>query len=112
MTENPPAEDCSESIQHTYEFKRLPADTPPKPIRNYVRPGRLSLGSSVTGSSIRSGKLRNHRDTRPAKSSGTEEMGLKQSLGAPEASAMLHCRFSTAFIDKAEQFFSSENGEV
>ncbi|CAN0870875.1 S phase cyclin A-associated protein in the endoplasmic reticulum [Linum grandiflorum] len=112
-----PAEDCSASNQHGYELRKSLGENPLKPSRNYVRPGRLSLGSSVTVSSIRSGKPRSQRDARqaPGKSiMGSEELGLglKQSVGAPEASAMLHCRFSSAFIDKAEHFFSEEESSI
>ncbi|CAI0560428.1 unnamed protein product [Linum tenue] len=110
---HPPAEDCSESSNH--DFKSSPGgyDNPLKSSRNHVvrpRPSRYSLGgrsSVVSASSIRTGKLRRAGKT-------GEEMGLKpQSLGAPpEASTMLHCRFSTAFINKAEDFFTSADENV
>ncbi|RZC60938.1 hypothetical protein C5167_022706 [Papaver somniferum] len=71
----------------------------------------LSSGKAgPVGSSSRGGKMRNHKDNnKPTKT--CEDWAVKHNLPAAEASSsfMLHSRFPSAFIDKAEEFFSSSN---
>ncbi|KAI3976766.1 hypothetical protein MKX01_008624 [Papaver californicum] len=71
----------------------------------------LSSGKAgPVGSSSRGGKTRNQKDN--SKQTKTcEEWAVKHNLPAAETSSsfMLHSRFPSAFIDKAEEFFSSSN---
>lgn len=90
------------------EFRKPQMDGTIRTSRNVSRTLRTSLGRPggvSSGNSVRSNKLRNQRDNRSAKAS--DEIVLKQNQPALEvASVMLHYRFPSSFIDRAEQFFS------
>lgn len=73
------------------------------------RSSRLSLGRGGTvGNCMRVGKMRNQRDSKVTKA--CEDTSLKQNNKglATKASLMLHFRFPSSFINKAEQYFSAE----
>ncbi|KAK9158020.1 hypothetical protein Scep_004594 [Stephania cephalantha] len=67
-----------------------------------ARPSITKLGPN--GSSSRGSKLRNHKDGKTTKTSE-----IKNDLigSGPSSTIMLHNRFSSSFVDKAENFFSA-----
>ncbi|CAK7323248.1 unnamed protein product [Dovyalis caffra] len=67
---------------------------------------RVSMGKAGASGNIRGGKMRSQRDGKTTKTS--EEMALKHNPLAPQTSMMLHCRFPSSFMDRAEKFFSAE----
>ncbi|XP_008792749.2 S phase cyclin A-associated protein in the endoplasmic reticulum-like isoform X1 [Phoenix dactylifera] len=96
------ASDPSEGNQTVAEARKPQSEIP---VRSNRRSARALLGKgSVSASSIRVSK------TKIQKTKTCDEWALKHNLPASEASStfMLHRRFSSSFLDKAEQFFSAE----
>lgn len=87
-------------------------DVPLRSCRNNNKNSRVSSGKGVaSGNSMRNGKMRSHRESKMMKT--YEELAPKQILPSSEtASMMLHCRFPISFIDRAENFFSTENPSI
>ncbi|KAK3225858.1 hypothetical protein Dsin_005720 [Dipteronia sinensis] len=105
--ENLTMDDSSESNQQGSELRKSQGDIPLRSSRYNARSTRISLGKGgASGISVRIGKMRNQRDTKALKLS--EDTNLKNNPRAMETSLMLHCRFPSNFIDKAEHFFSAE----
>ncbi|EEF47803.1 uncharacterized protein LOC8284472 [Ricinus communis] len=104
MLENFPIEDSGESNQQSSEPKKVHGDIPLRSNRYNAKNTRVSSGKGVLGNNIRGGKTRSQKDYKTTKSS---EDSLKHNSLAPEASVMLHCRFPSGFVDRAEQFFSA-----
>lgn len=88
------------------DLKRYSLDNTLRAIRCNPRSTRLSVGKGgASGSSIKLGKSRNQRDGKTTKP--PEENASRHIPPVPETSTMmLHCRFPSSFLDKAEQFFS------
>lgn len=107
IVENLPTEDANESNQQIYELKKSSqGDILQRSNRYNSRSMRVSMGKAGTfGNSIRGGKMRSQRDGKTTKTS--EEMALKHNPVAPQTSMMLHCRFPSSFMDRAEQFFTA-----
>lgn len=83
------------------------------PLRtNRPRTTRVSVGKGgILGNSMRAGKARNLRDAKGNKVS--EDTNLKNNPArSTETSLMLHCRFPSNFVDKAEQFFSADTANL
>ncbi|KAK1553855.1 hypothetical protein Q3G72_004531 [Acer saccharum] len=102
--ENLTMDDSSESNQQGSELRKSQGDIPLRSSRYNARSTRVSLGKG--GACVRISKMRNQRDTKALKLS--EDTNLKNNPRAMETSLMLHCRFPSNFIDKAEHFFSAE----
>ncbi|PRQ16273.1 putative S phase cyclin A-associated protein in the endoplasmic reticulum [Rosa chinensis] len=87
-------------------------DVPLRSGRNSTKNSRVSSGKGVaSGNSMRIGKMRSHRESKTIRS--YEELAPKQILPSTDtASMMLHCRFPNSFIDRAENFFSTENPSI
>ncbi|GLU12453.1 hypothetical protein SLE2022_291330 [Rubroshorea leprosula] len=106
--ENLPAEDSNESNQQGSDSRKPQGDISLRSGRYNARNTRLSLGKGAgLGNSLRVGKNRSQRDIKPAKN--LEESVMKQNLPVSETSVMLHYRFPSSFIDRAEQFFSADH---
>lgn len=107
IVENLPTEDANESNQQISELKKSSqGDILQRSNRYNSRSMRVSTGKAGTfGNSIRGGKMRSQRDGKTTKTS--EEMALKHNPVAPQTSMMLHCRFPSSFMDRAEQFFTA-----
>ncbi|KAK7292183.1 hypothetical protein RIF29_07943 [Crotalaria pallida] len=107
-SDNSPTDESSECNQPGTEFRKPQVDSAIKYSRSNGKSTRASLGKSgALGNSIKNGRVRNPRDGKSTKTS--EESAPKHNLSAPETSPlMLHCRFPQSFIDKVEQFFSTE----
>ncbi|XP_034888671.1 uncharacterized protein [Populus alba] len=107
IVENLPTEDANESNQQISELKKSSqGDILQRSNRYNSRSMRVSMGKAGTfGNSIRGGKMRSQRDGKTTKTS--EEMALKHNPVAPQTSMMLHCRFPSSFMDRAEQFFTA-----
>ncbi|XP_065878187.1 uncharacterized protein [Euphorbia lathyris] len=106
-SENLLTEDSGESNQQSFEPKKSFAETLSRSNRCSIRSTRVSLGrGSFSGYGIKGSKIRSQKDCKASKMG--EEMALKHNQLAPETSMMLHCRFPSSFIDRAEQFFSAE----
>lgn len=111
VLENLPPEDSSESNQLISEVKKSQGDIPLRSNRYNAKSTRISTGKGgALGNSVRGSKIRSQRDFKAMKIS--EEMALKHNPLAPETSLMLHCRFPSSFIDRAEQFFSAGMANV
>ncbi|KAI9175015.1 hypothetical protein LWI28_026210 [Acer negundo] len=105
--ENLTMDGSSESNQQGSELRKSQGDIPLRSSRYNARCTRVSLGKGgASGNSVRIGKMRKERDTKTLKLS--EDTNLKNNPRAMETSLMLHCRFPSNFIDKAEHFFSAE----
>ncbi|KAK2655547.1 hypothetical protein Ddye_008599 [Dipteronia dyeriana] len=105
--ENLTMDDSSESNQQGSELRKSQGDIPLRYSRYNARSTRVSLGKGVaSGNSVRIGKMRNQKDAKALKLS--EDTNLKNNPRAMETSLMLHCRFPSNFIDKAEHFFSRD----
>ncbi|KAH9722056.1 SCAPER N domain-containing protein [Citrus sinensis] len=101
--ENFSVDDSSECNQQSSESRKSQGDSSLKSSRYNGKSARLSLGKgSALGNSMRIGKMRNQRDSKGTKT--CEDMTPKRN---PQT-LMLHSRFPSRFIDKAEQFFSAE----
>ncbi|KAH9778018.1 SCAPER N domain-containing protein [Citrus sinensis] len=101
--ENLSVDDSSECNQQSSESRKSQGDSFLKSSRYNGKSARLSLGKgSALGNSMRIGKMRNQRDSKGTKT--CEDMTPKRN---PQT-LMLHSRFPSRFIDKAEQFFSAE----
>jgi len=107
IVENLPTEDANESNQQISELKKSSqGDILQRSNRYNSRSMRVLTGKAGTfGNSIRGGKMRSQRDGKTTKTS--EEMALKHNPVAPQTSMMLHCRFPSSFMDRAEQFFTA-----
>ncbi|KAL4036190.1 hypothetical protein IC575_004917 [Cucumis melo] len=103
-------EESNESNPNGFESRKPQTDGIIRATRNVSRITRTSLGRPggvSSGNSNRSNKTRNQRDNRSAKAS--DEITLKHNQPAIEvASVMLHYRFPSSFLDRAEQFFSAD----
>ncbi|KAJ7978479.1 S phase cyclin A-associated protein in the endoplasmic reticulum [Quillaja saponaria] len=101
--------DSGECNQFVSEFRKPQADIPTRYIRYNGKSTRVPLGKGGTsGNSTRISKMKSQKDSKATKN--CEEVILKQILPASETSSMmLHCRFPSSFIDRAEQFFSTES---
>ncbi|KAH7550723.1 hypothetical protein JRO89_XS13G0256300 [Xanthoceras sorbifolium] len=109
--ENLTMDDSTESNQQGSELRKPQGDIPLRSSRYTARSTRVSIGKGgALGNSVRVGKMRNQRDTKATKLS--EDANLKNNPRAMETSLMLHCRFPSSFIDKAEKFFSAEMSNV
>ncbi|KAL0907163.1 hypothetical protein M5K25_025711 [Dendrobium thyrsiflorum] len=97
------ANTSSDSILSAPEAKKIHGDSSSKPNRKGVRNLLLRGGSAGT----RVMKYRVQRDNRETKT--CDEWAWKHNLPASEASStfMLHKRFPTSFLDKAEEFFAA-----
>nr|CAN59984.1 hypothetical protein VITISV_042692 [Vitis vinifera] len=101
-------DDSSECNTVGPESRKLLMDVSLRPSRHNARSTRGILGKGVaSGNSLRLGKMRNQRDSKGLKT--CEEMALKHNMQAPEtpSALMLHFRFPSSFMDRAEQFFSA-----
>lgn len=99
----PLADDSGDSNQMGPD-RKVQADASQKSHRNSLKGARVL---PQRGGSIRTLKGRNLRDNKVVKLS--EEMHTGNAQSASESSTlMLHCRFPTRFIEKAEQFFAAE----
>ncbi|KAJ4841440.1 hypothetical protein Tsubulata_009084 [Turnera subulata] len=103
--ENLSSEDFCEN-QPSSELRKYQGETSLKSNRSTAKSTRIFTGRGGAVGSIRGIKSRSQRDLKITKTS--EEMASKQNVVASEASTMLHCRFPSRFIDRAEQFFSAE----
>ncbi|MCL7027258.1 hypothetical protein MKW94_022041 [Papaver nudicaule] len=104
---------CEVSHQSGPEPKRLQGEFSAARSNRYNSRNIRLLSSGKAGpvsSSSRVGKVRNQRDNNKTTKT-CEEWAVKHNLPATETSSsfMLHSRFPNAFIDKAEEFFSSSN---
>ncbi|KAM7267554.1 hypothetical protein ACFE04_009720 [Oxalis oulophora] len=100
--ENISPDDSVDLNQPGSELRKNPGDGSLRSSRqNAARSTRASLGKGVpSGTSTRYGKIKSQRKI-------SEESAQKHSVTAPEISLMLHNRFPSGFVDKAEQFFSA-----
>ncbi|XP_010663301.1 uncharacterized protein LOC100262175 isoform X2 [Vitis vinifera] len=106
-------DDSSECNTVGPESRKLLMDVSLRPSRHNARSTRGILGKGVaSGNSLRLGKMRNQRDSKGLKT--CEEMALKHNMQAPEtpSALMLHFRFPSSFMDRAEQFFSAGTASV
>lgn len=98
------ANDPSDGNQTVPEARKPQSEIP---LRSSRRASRTLLvkGSVSSSSSSRISKTKTH------KTKTCDEWALKHNLLASEASStfMLHRRFPSSFLDKAEEFFSAEN---
>lgn len=110
--DNSRGDDSSEINLLGPECKKSLVESPLRYSRNNARSARAYLGKAGSlVNCIRNGKMRNQRDGKTMKAS--EEMALKQSLLASETNTvMLHSRFPSSFIDRAERFFSAGSRNV
>lgn len=106
--------DSSQMDEHSecnavgHESRKLLMDISLRPSRPNARSSRNNLGKSgASVNNLRLGKIRNQRDIKGSRT--WEEMSLKQNAQAMEtpSTLMLHFRFPSSFIDRAEQFFSA-----
>ncbi|OVA00752.1 hypothetical protein BVC80_9083g41 [Macleaya cordata] len=107
--DNPTADDPCEVNQSVPEPRKFQGEFPARSNRYNSRNTRLCSGKGgPMGSSARSGKMRNQRDNKATKT--CEEWALKHNLPASGTSFsfMLHSRFPSSFIDRAEEFFSAD----
>ncbi|KAK6925063.1 S phase cyclin A-associated protein in the endoplasmic reticulum, N-terminal [Dillenia turbinata] len=111
--DNTSMDDSSEGNQLFSESKKPPSDIPQRSTRPNGKGNRISTGKSgSSGNGNRIVKMRNHRDGKATKYS--DDISVRQNLGTSEASPtlMLHPRFPSSFVDKAEQFFSEGPASV
>ncbi|KAK1373413.1 S phase cyclin A-associated protein in the endoplasmic reticulum [Heracleum sosnowskyi] len=106
--ESRPMDEVIDSIQLGPESRKLQGDISQRSNRYNSRSNRAPAKGWGPGNSARSLKMRNTRDFKPSKS--YEEKGSKHNQSTPEnpCNLMLHSRFPESFIDKAEQFFSTD----
>ncbi|KAL8091446.1 uncharacterized protein LOC141693225 [Apium graveolens] len=106
--ESRPMDEVIESIQLGPEPRKLQGDISQRSNRYNARSNRASGKGGGPGNSTRILKMRNTRDFKPLKS--FEEKGSKHNQSTSETpyNLMLHSRFPESFIDKAEQFFSTD----
>lgn len=106
--ESRPMDEVTESIPLGPELKKLQGDISQRSNRYNSRSNRAPGKGGGPGNSARTLKMRNTRDFRPSKS--YEEKSSKHNLSTSEApcNLMLHSRFPESFINKAEQFFSTD----
>ncbi|KAJ0973834.1 hypothetical protein J5N97_015799 [Dioscorea zingiberensis] len=100
-----PNDPCDINNQLVLEAKKPPqADVS---LRSNRRNNRVLGRGGASGGTTRGSKTKNQRDNRGSKT--CDEWALKHSLPASEASStfMLHRRFPSTFLDKAEEFFSA-----
>lgn len=95
---NPTMDESTESTQSGPETRKLHGDSSQRSSRSNTRSTRVLSGKSAVGNSNRSGKIRNQKDNN--KSTRVSESN---------SNLMLHSRFPTSFIDRAELFFSTES---
>ncbi|KAL4184374.1 hypothetical protein AMTRI_Chr10g225330 [Amborella trichopoda] len=99
------------NIAPAIEPKKISSDLPVKSSRHNPRNSRAMVGkSSVLGGTGKYGKVKSctsHRDAKGMKV--CEEWPPKRSLPVSEVSSslMLHSRFPSSFLDRAEEFFAS-----
>ncbi|KAL9326377.1 hypothetical protein ACSQ67_007022 [Phaseolus vulgaris] len=102
--DNSTTDESSEYNQLATEIKKPHVEIPVKCGRSNGKGTRASFGKSgASGNNVKNGRIRSQRDAKTTKHS--EELAPKH--GEPSY-LMLHCRFLPRFIDKVEQFFSSE----
>lgn len=101
-------EEVNESIQLGPEPRKLQGDILQRSNRYNSRSNRAPGRGGGPGNSARTLKMRSTRDFKPSKS--YEGKGSKHNLSTSETpcNLMLHSRFPESFIDKAEQFFSTD----
>lgn len=108
--DNPQTNESTESNLAGPESRKGQADIPQRSSnRLNLRTTRAPSGKAGSlGSSTRTLKMRNHKDSKQMKL--CEETNSKQNILASETNSnlMLHSRFPVSFIHKAEQFFSAE----
>ncbi|XP_042516451.1 S phase cyclin A-associated protein in the endoplasmic reticulum-like isoform X2 [Macadamia integrifolia] len=100
-------DDSCERNQSGPEPRKLQVDGPVRSSRSNLRSTRVSSGKgNVVGNFTRIGKVKNQKDAKPMKK--FEEWPPKHNLQASEPSStlLLHNRFPSSFIDRAEEFFS------
>lgn len=102
------AEEPNESNQQNSEVKKSHGDVSVRSSRHNAKATRGRVGA--IGNGTRGGKTRNQRDGKATKTS--EEMALKHNPLPVESSMKLSLRFPSSFIDKAEQFFSANPGDI
>lgn len=107
--DNHPTDEFTESIQLGPELRKLQGDIVQRPSRYNLRSTRAPGKGGAPGNS-RTLKMRNPKDSSSKAMKFYEEKGPKHNLSTSEASSnlMLHSRFPESFIDKAEQFFSTD----
>lgn len=108
--DNHPTDEFSESVQLGPELRKPQGDIIVQRSSRYsLRSTRTSGKGGAPGNSTKSVKMRTPKDSSKAMKL-YEEKDLKQSLSIPDTSSnlMLHSRFPESFIDKAEEFFSTD----
>lgn len=106
--DNHPTDEFTESIQLGPELRKLQGDIVQRSSRFNLRSTRAPGKGGAPGNS-RILKMRNPKDGSKAMKF-YDEKGPKHNLSTSETSSnlMLHSRFPESFIDKAEQFFSTD----
>lgn len=108
----PPATDMTDDPcdgnQLLPESKKLQGDLSIRSNRNLRSTRVLSGRGGVLGSNARVGRVKSQRDHKGTRT--CDDWAVKHNLPASEASSsfMLHSRFPSSFIDRAEEFFSVE----
>ncbi|KAJ4974775.1 hypothetical protein NE237_007949 [Protea cynaroides] len=98
-------DDSCERNQSRADPRKLQADGPVRSSRSNSRSIRASSGKgNVVGNVTRIGKVKNHRDAKPMKK--FEEWPLNPQASEPSSTCLLHNRFPSSFINRAEEFFS------
>lgn len=107
--ENSLASDLCDEAQPIQEARKPQGDILLKLNRKGTR--ATSGKGNVSSSNIKAGKAKNQRDSRGSKT--CDEWALKHNLPSSETSHgfMLHQRFPTTFLDKAEEFFTSGSSD-
>ena len=103
--DNSLSSDLCDGTQLAQEARKPQADILLKPNRKSTRVP--SGKGSVSGSNTKASKTKVQRDNRGTKT--RDEWAFKHNLPSSETSHtfMLHHRFPTTFLDKAEEFFTS-----
>lgn len=106
-------DDSSECNTVGPESRKLLMDVSLRSSRHNARSTRSIVGKSgAAGNSLRLGKMRTQRDSKGFRT--CEETAQKNSLQAAEAPStlMLHFRFPSSFMDRAEKFFSAGTNSI
>ncbi|XP_020270686.1 S phase cyclin A-associated protein in the endoplasmic reticulum-like [Asparagus officinalis] len=108
LQENSLASDLCDGTQQTQEAKKPQGDN--KPNRKGARFAFAKGSTSI--SNIKATKAKSQREHRGTKT--CDEWAFKHNLPSSETSHtfMLHQRFPTSFLDKAEEFFTSGSLEL
>ncbi|KAE8699922.1 Detected protein of unknown function [Hibiscus syriacus] len=102
------ADDSNECNHQGSDLRRSQGDIPLKSGRYNSKNTRISGGKgSSVGNGTKFGKMRNQRESRSTKT--CEETTIRHNSNLPVlgSSLMLYSRFSSSFINRAEQFFSA-----